>query len=119
MAGFRHSVEDILIPNIEANFMKITKNDLLIEVTNLILNPAVKEEERQLLITYKNNIEKSQHIENNVMNLSNDLRQLAVKNLSSKEVMSIPVNEFYKKICSYNELQKNIARGLGSYGIIR
>ncbi|WP_225247760.1 hypothetical protein [Streptococcus pseudoporcinus] len=53
------------------------------------------------------------------MNLSNDLRQLAVKNLSSKEVMSIPVNEFYKKICSYNELQKNIARGLGSYGIIR
>ncbi|WP_258557991.1 bacteriocin immunity protein [Streptococcus porcinus] len=97
MAGFRRLVEDILVLGIKVNNMKITKNDLLMDVTNLIINPAVKEEERQILITYKNNIEESPHLENNIMNLSNELRLLAVKNISSKEKMSISVNEFYKK----------------------
>lgn len=73
--------------------MKARKNNLSINVTNLILNSVVKEE-RRLLITYNNHIE---DIENSMMNLFNERRLLAVKNISSKEVMSRHVNDFYKK----------------------
>lgn len=67
-----------------------------INVTNLILNSVVKEE-RRLLITYNNHIEEYEDIENGMMNLFNERRLLAVKNISSKEVMSRHVNDFYKK----------------------
>ncbi|GAB6639114.1 hypothetical protein BOVMAS10_01390 [Streptococcus uberis] len=67
-----------------------------INVTNLILNSVVKEE-RRLLIKYNNHIEEYEHIENSMMNLFNERRLVAVKNISSKEVMSRHVNDFYKK----------------------
>ncbi|CAR41247.1 hypothetical protein BOVMAS02_08440 [Streptococcus uberis] len=76
--------------------MKARKKDLSINVTNLILNSVVKEE-RRLLITYNNHIEDYEDIENSMMNLFNERRLLAVKNISSKEVMSRHVNDFYKK----------------------
>lgn len=76
--------------------MKARKKDLSINVTNLILNSVVKEE-RRILITYNNHIEEYEHIENSMMNLFNERRLLAVKNISSKEVMSRHVNDFYKK----------------------
>lgn len=76
--------------------MKARKKDLSINVTNLILNSVVKEE-RRLLITYNNHIEAYEDIENSMMNLFNERRLLAVKNISSKEVMSRHVNDFYKK----------------------
>lgn len=62
--------------------MKARKKDLSINVTNLILNSVVKEE-RQLLITYNNHIEDYEDIENSMMNLFNERRLLAVKNISS------------------------------------
>lgn len=76
--------------------MKARKKDLSINVTYLILNSVVKEE-RRLLITYNNHIEDYEDIENSMMNLFNERRLLAVKNISSKEVMSRHVNDFYKK----------------------
>lgn len=62
--------------------MKARKKDLSINVTNLILSSVVKEE-RQLLITYNNHIEDYEDIENSMMNLFNERRLLAVKNISS------------------------------------
>lgn len=62
--------------------MKARKKDLSINVTNLILNSVVKEE-RRLLITYNNHIEDYEDIENSMMNLFNERRLLAVKNISS------------------------------------
>ncbi|GAA5347773.1 hypothetical protein BOVMAS18_01520 [Streptococcus uberis] len=53
-----------------------------INVANLILSSVVKEE-RQLLITYNNHIEDYEDIENSMMNLFNERRLLAVKNISS------------------------------------
>lgn len=62
--------------------MKARKKDLSINVTYLILNSVVKEE-RRLLITYNNHIEDYEDIENSMMNLFNERRLLAVKNISS------------------------------------
>lgn len=63
-------------------FRKVRKNNLSINVANLILSSVVKEE-RQLLITYNNHIEDYEDIENSMMNLFNERRLLAVKNISS------------------------------------
>ncbi|MFZ2482883.1 MAG: bacteriocin immunity protein, partial [Streptococcus parauberis] len=59
------------------------------------------------------------NIDKEILELADLLRQLAVKNLSRREVMSEEMNLFYKKISDIKEKELNIVRGIGSFGVVR
>lgn len=97
---------------------QITKEHIMDQVYNLILNVETKENEREALINFKNEIEAGKEFERNLMKLAESLREISVKNISEKTTMSIGVREFYKKISSYGQLKKNFGRGLAVSGFI-
>ena len=75
---------------------QITKEHIMDQVYNLILNVETKENEREALINFKNEIEAGKEFERNLMKLAESLREISVKNISEKTTMSIGVREFYK-----------------------
>lgn len=99
--------------------MKIDNNEIINDVYNLILSKSLKNEERVILTSFKDNIVNSKNVKKDILELSEELRQLAVKNLSKKEVMSRELNEFYNKISAIKEKELNIGRGIGSFGVVR
>lgn len=99
--------------------MKIDNNEIINDVYNLILSKSLKNEERVILTRFKDNIVNSKNVKKDILELSEELRQLAVKNLSRKEVMSRELNEFYHKISAIKEKELNIGRGIGSFGVVR
>ncbi|AEF24767.1 response regulator [Streptococcus parauberis KCTC 11537] len=68
---------------------------------------------------FKEKIIESNNIDKEILELADLLRQLAVKNLSRREVMSEEMNLFYKKISDIKEKELNIVRGIGSFGVVR
>lgn len=99
--------------------MKIDNNEIINDVYNLILSKSLKNEERIILTRFKDNIVNSKNVKKDILELSEELRQLAVKNISRKEVMSRELNEFYNKISAIKEKELNIGRGIGSFGVVR
>ncbi|MCK1201638.1 bacteriocin immunity protein [Streptococcus uberis] len=99
--------------------MKIDNNEIINDVYNLILSKSLKNEERVILTSFKDNIVNSENVKIDILELSEELRQLAVKNISRKEVMSRELNEFYNKISAIKEKELNIGRGIGSFGVVR
>lgn len=99
--------------------MKIDNNEIINDVYNLILSKSLKNEERVILTRFKDNIVNSKNVKKDILELSEELRQLAVKNISRKEVMSCELNEFYNKISAIKEKELNIGRGIGSFGVVR
>lgn len=99
--------------------MKIDNNEIINDVYNLILSKSLKNEERVILTRFKDNIVNSKNVKKDILDLSEELRQLAVKNISRKEVMSRELNEFYNKISAIKEKELNIGRGIGSFGVVR
>lgn len=99
--------------------MKIDNNEIINDVYNFILSKSLKNEERVILTSFKDNIVNSKNVKKDILELSEELRQLAVKNLSRKEVMSRELNEFYNKISAIKEKELNIGRGIGSFGVVR
>ncbi|MCR4258424.1 bacteriocin immunity protein [Streptococcus uberis] len=99
--------------------MKIDNNEIINDVYNLILSKSLKNEERVILTRFKDNIVNSKNVKKDILELSEELRQLAVKNISRKEVMSRELNEFYNKISAIKEKELNIGRGTGSFGVVR
>lgn len=99
--------------------MKIDNNEIINDVYNLILSKSLKNEERVILTSFKDNIVNSENVKKDILELSEELRQLAVKNISRKEVMSRELNEFYNKISAIKEKELNIGRGIGSFGVVR
>ncbi|MCE2152059.1 bacteriocin immunity protein [Streptococcus thermophilus] len=97
---------------------QITKEHIMDQVYNLILNVETKENEREALINFKNEIEAGKEFERNLMRLAESLREISVKNISEKTTMSIGVREFYKNISSYGQLKKNFGRGLAVSGFM-
>ncbi|GAB6886141.1 bacteriocin immunity protein [Streptococcus equinus] len=97
---------------------QITKEQIMDQVYNLILNIETKENERKALINFKNEIEAGKEFERNLMKLAESLREISVKNISEKTTMSIGVREFYKSISSYGQLKKNFGRGLAVSGFM-
>ncbi len=98
---------------------KINQEETLIEVYNLILNLDTQEEERQMLIEFKNSVEQSKDFDRALQKLCENLRFQAVKNITNKKHMSTEMNNFYKKICSFGQFNKNLGRGLISLGTVR
>ena len=97
---------------------KLVKEDLLNNVYDLVLSAETKEEERQVLLVFKNAVEAGKDFDKSVEKLASDLRKIGVKNISEKTKMSPNVNDFYKKISSYGFFEENLARGLAATGVI-
>lgn len=88
------------------------KNALLSRVYDLILNTKTCDDERSKLIEFKNSVESGKDFEEQIMNLAEDLRQLAVRKLKNKETLSSEVGKFYMDISTAGLLKKNFAIGL-------
>ena len=96
---------------------KITEAEIMNEVYDLILNVNVSQDERTILVNFKNHVN-DKNFANELMRLAAGLRQLAIKNLAAQKKMSPETNAFYKKIATYGQQELNWARGLAMTGVI-
>lgn len=77
---------------------KVTKTEIMNEVYDLILNANVTQDERAILVNFKNRV--------------------TDKNLAAQKKMSPETSAFYKKIADYGQRELNWARGLAMTGVI-
>lgn len=88
------------------------QNDLLSRVYDLILNTQTLDDERSKLIEFKDAVESGKDFEQQLMNLAESLRQLAVRKLNDKETLSPEVGKFYMDISTTGLLKKNFGTGM-------
>ncbi|GET05634.1 hypothetical protein SY212_06640 [Ligilactobacillus agilis] len=96
---------------------KVTKTEIMNEVYDLILNANVPQDERAILVNFKNRVT-DKNFANELMGLAAGLRQLGIKNLAAQKKMSPETSAFYKKIATYGQQELNWARGLAMTGVI-
>lgn len=96
---------------------KVTKTEIMNEVYDLILNANVTQDERAILVNFKNRVT-DKNFANELMGLAAELRQLGIKNLAAQKKMSLETSAFYKKIADYGQRELNWARGLAMTGVI-
>ena len=96
---------------------KVTKTEIMNEVYDLILNANVTQDERAILVNFKNRVT-DKNFANELMGLAAGLRQLGIKNLATQKKMSPETSAFYKKIATYGQQELNWARGLAMTGVI-
>lgn len=96
---------------------KVTKTEIMNEVYDLILNVNVTQDERAILVNFKNRVT-DKNFANELMGLAAGLRQLGIKNLAAQKKMSPETSAFYKKIATYGQQELNWARGLAMTGVI-
>ena len=85
---------------------KVTKTEIMNEVYDLILNANVTQDERAILVNFKNHVN-DKNFANELMGLASGLRQLAIKNLAAQKKMSLETSAFYKKIATYGQQELN------------
>ena len=94
--------------------------DILNNIYNLILNPETTENERELLVTYKNEIEVGKKDNDELLaELCRAIQALAVSNLSKGKSLSSGVSDLSKTLTEFQEKSErniNLARGLTSLG---
>lgn len=92
--------------------------DILNNIYNLILNPETTEEERNLLVTFKNEIEVGKKDNGELLaELRRAIQVLAVDNLSKGISLSSGVSELSKTLTEFQDKSErniNLARGLSS-----
>ncbi|SFG91123.1 bacteriocin immunity protein [Sporolactobacillus nakayamae] len=100
---------------------KLSRKDqeeaLLKKVYDLILDEQIQDDERHVLIAFKNNVEKDKDFERRLMYLAEGLRQIAVKRLTVQSKLSPQVGLFYMEISTTGLLRKNLGTGLAAMGI--
>lgn len=96
---------------------KVTKTEIMNEVYDLILNANVTQDERAILVNFKNRVT-DKNFANELMGLAAELGQLGIKNLAAQKKMSPETSAFYKKIATYGQQELNWARGLAMTGVI-
>ena len=96
---------------------KVTETEIMNEVYDLILNANVTQDERAILVNFKNRVT-DKNFANELMGLAAGLRQLGIKNLAAQKKMSPKTSAFYKKIATYGQQELNWARGLAMTGVI-
>ena len=96
---------------------KVTKTEIMNEVYDLILNANVTQDERAILVNFKNRVT-DKNFAKELMGLAAGLRQLGIKNLAAQKKMSPETSAFYKKIATYGQQELNWARGLAMTGVI-
>ena len=102
----------------KSNNTKIT--DILNNIYNLIVNPETTENERELLVTFKNEIEVGKKDNDELLaELRRAIQALAVSNLSKGKSLSSGVSDLSKTLTEFQEKSErniNLARGLTSLG---
>ena len=100
----------------KSNNTQIT--DILNNIYNLIVNPETTENERELLVTFKNEIEVGKKDNDELLaELCRAIQVLAVRNLSKGKSLSSGVSEFSKTLTEFqnaSERNANLAIGLSS-----
>ena len=91
--------------------------EILNKVYNLILDPEIRQNERDILLHYKTRLENTKNEQRVIMGLAEALRQQAVSGIHSQKSLSPKTATFYKEIAAYGQLSKNLAQGLISLGI--
>ncbi|MEY8446274.1 bacteriocin immunity protein [Enterococcus ratti] len=94
--------------------MKKTKEieTILSEIYDLILDTKIKEEERTILLTAKNSLEKKHYFPKVMQDLECQLRPLAIKGELTPTIAA-----FYMKISTLGKFEKELGRGLASMPI--
>ena len=99
-------------------FFNIQIEDILNNIYNLILNPETTEEERNLLVTFKNEIEVGKKDNGELLaELRRAIQVLAVDNLSKGISLSSGLSELSKTLTEFqneSERNANLAIGLSS-----
>ena len=94
--------------------------DILNNIYNLIVNPETTENERELLVTFKNEIEVGKKDNDELLaELCRAIQVLAVRNLSKGKSLSSGVSDLSKTLTEFQEKSErnfNLARGLTSLG---
>ena len=102
----------------KSNNTQIT--DILNTIYNLIVNPETTENERELLVTFKNEIEVGKKDNDELLaELCRAIQVLAVRNLSKGISLSSGVSDLSKTLTEFQEKSErniNLARGLTSLG---
>ena len=102
----------------KSNNTQIT--DILNNIYNLIINPETTENERELLVTFKNEIEVGKKDNDELLaELCRAIQALAVRNLSKGKSLSSGVSDLSKTLTEFQEKSErniNLARGLTSLG---
>ncbi len=88
------------------------QNDLLSRVYDLILNTQTLDDERYKLVEFKNSVEMGKDFEQQIIDLAESLRQLAVRKAKDKETLSPEVGRLYMDISNTGLLKKNLGIGL-------
>lgn len=93
----------------------MSDEQLLTFIYNLILDPSLTEAERKLLVDFRNRLQPKSDLEDELRNLADDMRRLAVKNLGYTS-FSPKMQTIYKLISQSGLLKENLARGLAAVG---
>ena len=100
----------------KSNNTQIT--DILNNIYNLIVNPETTENERELLVTFKNEIEVGKKDNDELLaELCRAIQALAVSNLSKGKSLSSGVSDLSKTLTEFQEKSErniNLAIGLSS-----
>lgn len=92
----------------QKDFITEESADLLAQITDLILDSSIREDERQILLVAKARLEKHQYLPKIVADLKYGLTPLAVKNSLSQKVAS-----FYLQITNLKYADKYMGLGFG------
>ena len=90
----------------------LTENILLEEIYNLILDKQTTEDERIILIEFKNAVEKGKDFKLQTMRLAEHLRRLALYKFKYEKNLSTKVSKLYMDISSTGLFERELGRGL-------
>ena len=91
------------------------ENQVMTDCYNLLLNPDIFPEERELLLTFKKEVEAGRDFSRQAYRLVRDFQRLSLKYLQDKNGLSAPVEDFYQLLNGFQrtELRNNeIAKGI-------
>ncbi|MBM7635923.1 bacteriocin immunity protein [Streptococcus saliviloxodontae] len=92
--------------------MKNRDTQLLDRVYNLILDPKISEQERQLLVVFKDRVGKGAYFDRELAILSTALQQLAIKSLQGGSGLSDDIKSFYQDISVVSARKNTLCVGL-------
>ncbi len=94
------------------------ENALLAKVYDLILNTETADDERSMLVEFKNSVESGKDFKKNIMKLAEDLRLLALNKHNHKETLTKEVGKFYMDISTIGFFEKNLGYGISVLGTV-
>lgn len=87
-------------------------NNLLDRVYDLILNPEILDDERAILINFKNEVGTSKNLELQALRMSDELRWLALEKFKNKSQLSQEVSKLYLDLLSIKSGKYSLGGGL-------